>query len=117
MSFRAYFKGRPYAGVLGGVAVAGVVVLTLNRSIQSPIAMSLTPAQAPPKAAFPSVGPSFLRLKLHSSEDISPTTKRLRFELPSPDVVSGLGLSCKLAAMFLARGLGDWTIAPVEMKS
>ncbi|KAF4585930.1 NADH-cytochrome b-5 reductase [Ophiocordyceps camponoti-floridani] len=37
-------------------------------------------------------GPSFVRLRLHSSEATSPTTKMLRFQLNSPNDVSGLGL-------------------------
>lgn len=47
------------------------------------------------KTAFNKAGPSFLHLKLYSSNDLSPTTKRLRFELPSLGVISGLGLCCK----------------------
>jgi cytochrome-b5 reductase len=96
----SYFKSMTAGRVLGGVTVAGAAVFIINRNIQtSSSSMSLTQTTttgtAPAaKAAFNKVGPAFLRLKLHSSEDLSPTTKRLKFELPSPDLVSGLGLCC-----------------------
>lgn len=95
MSLRSYLKGWPVARVLGGLTVAGSTLLLLTRNIQTSSHMPLMPGQPTAKTAFRRAGPSFLRLRLHSSEDVSPTTKRLRFELPSPDAISGLGLCCK----------------------
>ncbi|PFH58421.1 hypothetical protein XA68_13697 [Ophiocordyceps unilateralis] len=54
-------------------------------------------------------GPSFVRLRLHSSETTSPTTKLLRFQLSSPDAVSGLGLG----ASVLAAAWPEGCMAPV----
>ncbi|PHH69011.1 hypothetical protein CDD80_7082 [Ophiocordyceps camponoti-rufipedis] len=54
-------------------------------------------------------GPSFVRLRLHSSEATSPTTKMLRFQLNSPNDVSGLGLG----ASVLAAAWPEGSLAPV----
>lgn len=40
-------------------------------------------------------GPAFLLLKLQSSESVNHNTKRLRFELPTPQTTSGLPLTCE----------------------
>ncbi|KAH7347320.1 NADH-cytochrome b-5 reductase [Plectosphaerella cucumerina] len=106
----SYFKSMTAGRLLGGVTVAGAAVFIINRNIQtSSSSMSLTQTTttgtAPAaKAAFNKVGPAFLRLKLHSSEDLSPTTKRLKFELPSPDLVSGLGLCSSVLTAAWPKG-------------
>lgn len=41
-------------------------------------------------------GPAFISLRLESVETLSHDTKRLRFQLPDNDAVSGLGLTCKI---------------------
>lgn len=99
-----YFKSWTVGRVVGGLTIAGAAVYTINHNIQSSrskmsLTQTTTTAGAAPaaKTAFNKVGPAFLRLKLHSTEDLSPTTKRLRFELPSPDLISGLGLCCEHA--------------------
>lgn len=48
-------------------------------------------------------GPAFLLLKLQSSESVNHNTKRLRFELPTPQTTSGLPLTCKSCVNLAGR--------------
>ena len=50
----------------------------------------------PPPKAFIGGDQGFIPLKLETSEDISPNTKKLRFALPEKIQVSGLDVACKL---------------------
>ena len=61
------------------------------------------PGQSPkdPKKTFTS-GFSFQDLKLESSKVVNHNTKRLRFELPEKDAVSGLRASCTFTWYFSA---------------
>jgi len=62
------------------------------------------------KPPFASVGPASLTsLKLQTSEQLSPNTKKLRFELPEPDVKSGLGLTSALLSLSFPPKNGRWT--------
>ena len=77
---------------------------TQSPSSSAAVGRSLqTPSQSPkdPKKTFTS-GFSFQNLKLESSENVNHNTKRLRFELPDKDAVSGLHPSC----MFRQSPLG-----------
>ncbi|EFE41814.1 hypothetical protein TRV_03496 [Trichophyton verrucosum HKI 0517] len=91
ITFRGRLSGWPVGRVLAGVTAAGFTTFIITRNFQTSSRMS----QPATKAAFWKAGPSFLRLRLHSSEQVSPTSKRLRFELPTPDTISGLGLCCE----------------------
>ncbi|KAM5451875.1 putative cytochrome-b5 reductase [Microsporum audouinii] len=87
------FRGWPVGRALAGLTAAGFTILIITRNLQTSSRMSLNGSQQPAaRTAFWRARPSFLRLRLHSSEQVSPTTKRLRFELPTPDTISGLGL-------------------------
>lgn len=98
MSYRSYFTKWPVAKALAGFAATGASMLVLIRNLQTPPILHLMPGDGQANPAFRKVGPSFLRLRLSSSEHVSPTTKRLRFELPSSGATSGLGLCCMYAA-------------------
>ncbi|EEQ29836.1 NADH-cytochrome b-5 reductase [Microsporum canis CBS 113480] len=90
------FRGWPVGRVLAGLTAAGFTTLIITRNLQTSSRMSLNASQQPAAStAFWRAGPSLLRLRLHSSEQVSPTTKRLRFELPTPDTISGPGLCCE----------------------
>ena len=65
-----------------------------NRIVQDP---SKSPKE--PKKIFTS-GFTFQDLKLESSEIVNHNTKRLRFELPDKDAVSGLHASCMFRKIF-----------------
>ncbi|KAJ9144661.1 NADH-cytochrome b5 reductase [Pleurostoma richardsiae] len=51
-----------------------------------------------------SKGPAFVWLKLHSTEDVTHNMRRLRFELPNPEAVSGLGLTSALLTLSWPKG-------------
>jgi cytochrome-b5 reductase len=69
---------------------AGVSVYTFSRSVAADTG-------EPPKM-FARFGPK--ALKVVSSEAVNHNTKKLRFEFPRDDAVSGLSLTCKHAFCF-----------------
>ena len=77
--------------VLKGLAVAGVGGVVISQLVMRKAEAD----SGEPKKIFGRPGPSFTRLTLESSEDVTHNTKRLRFALPSEDAVSGLPLTCK----------------------
>ncbi|KAM5454275.1 putative cytochrome-b5 reductase [Microsporum audouinii] len=100
ITFRDRLSGWPVGRVLAGVTAAGFTTFIITRNFQTSSRMS----QPATKAAFWKAGPSFLRLRLHSSEQVSPTSKRLRFELPTPDTISGLGLCSAVLSAAWPKG-------------
>ncbi|KAI1814034.1 oxidoreductase NAD-binding domain-containing protein [Poronia punctata] len=85
--------------VIGTLVVAGVGV-----GIYSRYMMSVAHADnATPPRAF-GVGPAFLSLPLHSSDQVNHNTKRLRFILPTEAHVSGLGLTSALLTYSWPKG-------------
>src|SRR2546429_613165 len=77
-------------------AALGAGLLYKYLANQQAFAESL--AKAKEEAAPPRVfgkGPAFVSLKLQSAEQVNHNTKRLRFEFPNEDAVSGLSLTCK----------------------
>lgn len=81
----------------GGLLAASYNSVSNTQSPSPPAADRTAPhsAQSPkdPKKIFTS-GFSFQNLKLESTEVVNHNTKRLRFELPDKDAVSGLRASC-----------------------
>lgn len=78
---------------LVAVAVVGLGVAYVGYSYakgQSPVKV---PIYAGKKAAFPAQG--FTKLKLESAEQVNHNVRRLRFELPDRDLVSGLSTVCR----------------------
>lgn len=96
------------APLLGTAVVGGALLATsfYNASHTQPPSAPVADhtvqhsSQSPkdPKKFFTS-GFSFQDLKLESSEVVNHNTKRLRFELPDKDAVSGLRASCKSEPM------------------
>lgn len=52
-------------------------------------------------------GPAFKSLRLHSIEKLNHDTSRFRFNLPDPEAVSGLSLTCKVNCGLLADVLAN----------
>ncbi|KAI0595202.1 hypothetical protein F4775DRAFT_570551 [Biscogniauxia sp. FL1348] len=98
MASRILFTSRLTKGI-GGVAVASI-----SAGVYFKYTMSVAHADsAAPSKAFGS-GPAFLSLHLESSELVNHNTKRLRFALPKPDAVSGLGISSALLTFSWPKG-------------
>ena len=100
LSQRVIKSSAPLAGAAligGGLLAASFYNASNTRSPSPPTAERTTqpPSQSPkdPKKIFTS-GFSFQDLKLESSEVVNHNTKRLRFEFPDKDAVSGLRASC-----------------------
>ncbi|KAI0011514.1 hypothetical protein F4779DRAFT_573040 [Xylariaceae sp. FL0662B] len=89
----------PLAKGVGGAAVAGIGVGLYFRQTMS---VAHAHSGAPPKT-FGS-GPAFLSLRLESTELVNHNTKRLRFQLPKPDAVSGLSISSALLTYSWPKG-------------
>ncbi|KAL9067831.1 MAG: hypothetical protein Q9161_006649 [Pseudevernia consocians] len=112
-SLRVLRSSAPLLGtaVIGGVLYAASYQnASQTRSSPSPAIADRTvqnPSQSPnvPKKIFTS-GFSFQDLKLESSELINHNTKRLRFELPDKDAISGLRVSSALLTK--ATPSGAW---------
>ncbi|CAJ2505698.1 Uu.00g130920.m01.CDS01 [Anthostomella pinea] len=98
MAARPLFTNRLTTG-LGGVAVAGVGAVLYYRFMM-PTAHA--DSGSPPKAF--GKGPAFLSLKLESSVPINDNTKRLRFELPTQDTLTGLSISSALLTYSWPKG-------------
>ncbi|KAI1342959.1 hypothetical protein F5Y15DRAFT_272688 [Xylariaceae sp. FL0016] len=93
------FQSSTATKSIGGLAVAGIGGGLYYRYMMSVAqADSGAPAQAFGKA------PAFQLLKLQSAEMVNHNTKRLRFELPEGDMVSGLGLSSALLTASWPKG-------------
>lgn len=80
-------------GIAAAVAGIGAYALYAKRSSSS------SQASKEPFASF-----GFHQLRLQSSESLNHNTKRLRFELPDPDVKSGLGLTSAVLAITFPNG-------------
>ena len=99
---------RSSAPLLGTVVIGGGLLATSyfkSSQTQPPLPQAVDQtmqhsSQSPkdPKKFFTS-GFSFQDLKLESSEVVNHDTKRLRFELPDKDAVSGLRASCTFGSM------------------
>lgn len=73
------------------------------------------PAQVPvvpPKPAFIGGDQGFLSLKVTEVEDINHNTKRLRFELPEKDMVSGLTIASAVLTKFKGENDAKATLRP-----
>lgn len=103
LSQRVLKSSAPLVGTAvigGGILAASLYNSSNTQSPSSPAADHAAPpsAQTPrdAKKIFTS-GFSFQNLKLESSEVVNHNTKRLRFQLPEKDAVSGLHPSCTFA--------------------
>ncbi|RFU75146.1 nadh-cytochrome b5 reductase 2 [Trichoderma arundinaceum] len=65
-----------------------------------------------PKAAFTGGDQGFLSLKLAEVEDVNHNTKRLRFELPEKDQVSGLHIASAVLTKFKSPNAEKATLRP-----
>ncbi|KAI1077576.1 putative NADH-cytochrome B5 reductase [Whalleya microplaca] len=97
MASRHLFTGR-LVGAISGTLVSGVGLGLYCRYMTN-----AAHAESGEKKAF-GQGPAFLSLRLESSEAVNHNTKRLRFELPEPDVISGLGLTSALLTFSWPKG-------------
>lgn len=79
--------------IAAAVAGIGAYALYMNRSSSS---------SQTAKEPFSSFG--FHQLRLKSSESINHNTKRLRFELPDPNVKSGLSLTSAVLTISFPNG-------------
>ncbi|KAI1503507.1 hypothetical protein F5X99DRAFT_375510 [Biscogniauxia marginata] len=98
MASRAVLTAPLVKGI-SGAAVAGIGAGLYFRYTMS---VAHADSGAPPKV-FGS-GPAFLSLRLESSEFVNHNTKKLRFELPEQDAVSGLGISSALLTFSWPKG-------------
>ena len=81
-------------GLLGAGAYATRQLYT-SRPLALDSTSKLGAGTPPPKKTFTSPVPvNFKSLRLESVEHVNHNTKKLRFELPDRDAVSGLGLTC-----------------------
>lgn len=69
-------------------------------------------AVAEPKKAFLGGEQGWLSLKVSEVENINHNTKRLRFELPEKDQVSGLPVASAILTKFKAEGAEKATLRP-----
>ena len=96
---------RSSAPIIATAAVAGAAAYTIQRRTNAFAVQQCEPENKPIPKTFTS-GLSFQNLKLRSSEDVNHNTKRLRFDLPSPDAISGL--SPVSAVLIKATVNGTW---------
>ena len=82
---------RSAAPILGTAIVGGAAIYIAQRQFR-PNELRAESNEAP--KIFTS-GFSFQQLKLRSSEDVNHNTKRLRFDLPESNAVSGLQPICE----------------------
>lgn len=82
--------------VLAAATLAPTAYFAYHRSF-TPSASADAPAA--PNKVFASSFPSFVSLKLRSTEQLNHDTKRLRFELPSENDVSGISVICELVVL------------------
>ncbi|KAL6358532.1 hypothetical protein LRP88_08719 [Fusarium phalaenopsidis] len=95
----------------GGAAVLGGAAYWYFSGASSPAAAAADVKQAvgaEPKKAFTGGDQGFLSLKLAEVEIVNHNTKRLRFELPEPDQVSGLPVASALLTK--VRGFIDFVV-------
>ncbi|KAI1145967.1 oxidoreductase NAD-binding domain-containing protein [Nemania diffusa] len=115
LSTRSYatepVKGGPntFAYVAAGaVGVSGIGYYFLNSSsgakIENKAKEELSKVAAPPKPAFTGGDQGFVSLVLKSTEDINHNTKKLIFQLPEGDMVSGLHIASALLTKFVPEG-------------
>lgn len=81
----------------------------------SPSGKSVEPStviSAPGAPTFTGGSQGFIPLKVLSVEDISPNTKKLRFQLPEDNSVSGLTVASALLTKFKAEGAEKPVIRP-----
>lgn len=83
------------AAPLIAIATVAIGATMLRTSI---IGQARAEAPDDPPKMFSS-GLNMVSLRLKASEDVNHNTKRLRFEFPNPDAVSGLPLTCRLRRM------------------
>ena len=86
MVTRQTLRGKP---TVAFAATAALGAYALRTYLNPPLNAETREA---PKAFNGSFG--FTSLRLHSIEPVNHNVKRLRFELPYQDAVSGLGLTC-----------------------
>lgn len=86
---RALQISQVSTGLIAGVAAASVGAYAIYSYSTS--RGSLT---GEPRKIFPG-GPAFVSLRLNSIEEVNHNTKRLKFELPEENALSGLSLTCK----------------------
>ncbi|KAH9907254.1 hypothetical protein F4778DRAFT_529044 [Xylariomycetidae sp. FL2044] len=101
MAARPLFSNHLFRG-LAGVTVAGIGAGLYFRNFGT---TAMADSGSAPKAF--GAGPAFLSLNLESSEAVNHNTKRLRFQLPTPDHVSGLDISSALLTFSWPKG--RWT--------
>ena len=83
-------SGRNYAVWSAGVAAAAAGLYIYGDKI-----FPKPGPTKPAEGAFKGGDQGFLSLKLENVETVSHNTKKLRFALPDPDMVSGLMVTCK----------------------
>ena len=86
----AFMRGKPAVAKVTAITTAGVGVYAIHTHLQPSLHAE---SPEPPKTFDGGFG--FKSLRLHSSESVNHNVKRLRFELPEENAVSGLGLTCK----------------------
>ncbi|KAL7908679.1 ferredoxin reductase-like protein [Trichoderma velutinum] len=94
----------------GAVGVAGAAYYFLSGSKAESKAKEAVGAA--PKAAFTGGEQGWLSLKLSEVEDVNHNTKRLRFELPEKDQVSGLNIASAVLTKFKAPNAEKATLRP-----
>lgn len=87
------------------MGITAAICYTLYNDSKAPVVVAAAAAEAatdkvkrastePPKT-FTGGDQGFIDLKLSEVSDINHNVKRLRFELPDKDAVSGLSVACK----------------------
>lgn len=93
----------------GGAAIAGAGYYYLGGS--TPVAAKVKDA-VPAKPAFTGGDQGFLSLKLADVDIVNHNTKRLRFELPESDMVSGLHIASAILTKFKGPNDEKATLRP-----
>ncbi|KAJ4179889.1 NADH-cytochrome b5 reductase [Fusarium falciforme] len=99
----------------GGAAVLGGAAYWYFSGASSPAAAAADVKQAvgaEPKKAFTGGDQGFLSLKLAEVEIVNHNTKRLRFELPEPDQVSGLSIASAILTKYKGPEDEEATLRP-----
>ncbi|CAI4219331.1 unnamed protein product [Parascedosporium putredinis] len=100
-----------YIAAAAGLGGAAYYFLSGSPSGKS-VEPSTVAAAAPGAPTFTGGSQGFIPLKVLSVEDISPNTKKLRFQLPEDNSVSGLTVASALLTKFKAEGAEKPVIRP-----
>lgn len=92
MALRLPLRTRP-APLIAGLTVGAIGVAVCSKMMFGTASAESREAKKIFKGGFASV-----KLPLHSSEDETHDTKRLRFKLPQEIAISGLPLTCEFTA-------------------